>query len=68
MAAALLTVPPFRIVNVPVTHLAREGAPSTLRALRLLRFSLRGLGQLIAFRYRLARAAPRREVAAAAAG
>jgi dolichol-phosphate mannosyltransferase len=45
-----------RIVNVPVTHLAREGGTSTLRALRLIRFSLRGLGQLIAFRYRLARA------------
>jgi glycosyltransferase involved in cell wall biosynthesis len=45
-----------RIVDVPVTHLAREGGTSTLRALRLARFSLRGLGQLIAFRYRLGRA------------
>lgn len=45
-----------RIVNIPVTHLAREGGTSTLRTLRLVRFSLRGLGQLLAFRYRLARA------------
>jgi glycosyltransferase involved in cell wall biosynthesis len=44
-----------RVVNVPVTHLARERGTSTLKALRLIRFSLRGLGQLLAFRYRLAR-------------
>lgn len=44
-----------RIVDVPVTHLPREVGTSTLRALRLLRFSLRGLRQLVAFRYRLAR-------------
>jgi dolichol-phosphate mannosyltransferase len=44
-----------RMVSVPVTHLARERGTSTLRALRLVRFSLRGLGQLVAFRYRLAR-------------
>jgi dolichol-phosphate mannosyltransferase len=53
-----------RIVNVPVTHLAREGGTSTLRTLRLVRFSLRGLGQLVAFRYRLAGApAPARSPA-----
>jgi glycosyltransferase involved in cell wall biosynthesis len=40
----------WRIVEVPVTHLPREGGASTLRALRLLRFSLRGLFQLLAFR------------------
>ena len=45
-----------RIVSVPVTHLPREAGTSTLRTLRLVRFSLRGLGQLIAYRYRLARA------------
>ena len=45
-----------RIAFVPVTHLARERGTSTLKALRLVRFSMRGLGQLVAFRYRLARA------------
>jgi glycosyltransferase involved in cell wall biosynthesis len=44
------------IEYVPVTHLARKRGTSTLRALRLVRFSLRGLGQLLAFRYHLARA------------
>jgi dolichol-phosphate mannosyltransferase len=45
-----------RTVDVPVTHLPRQGGTSTLRALRLLRFSLRGLGQLVAFRFRVGRA------------
>jgi dolichol-phosphate mannosyltransferase len=45
----------WRVVEVPVTHLEREQGTSTLRYLRLLRFSLRGLGQLARFRYRLAR-------------
>ena len=45
-----------RIVSVAVTHLPRERGTSTLRTLRLVRFSLRGLGQLLAFRYRFARA------------
>jgi len=49
----------WRVVDVPVTHLARERGVSTLRKVRLLRFSLRGLSQLVAFRYRLARASPR---------
>jgi dolichol-phosphate mannosyltransferase len=54
----------WRIVNVSVTHLPRERGTSSLRAFRLVRFSLRGLGQLVAFRYRLARApAPRSLVA-----
>jgi hypothetical protein len=43
---------------VPVTHLARERGVSTLRKVRLLKFSLRGLAQLVAFRYRIARATP----------
>jgi len=46
----------WRLVEVPVTHLEREQGVSTLRKVRLLRFSLRGLGQLVAFRYRIARA------------
>jgi dolichol-phosphate mannosyltransferase len=48
----------WRVVDVPVTHLARERGVSTLRKVRLLKFSLRGLAQLVAFRYRIARAAP----------
>ena len=43
----------WRIVEVPVTHLPREGGTSTLRALRLLRFSLSGLFQLLAYRRRV---------------
>jgi glycosyltransferase involved in cell wall biosynthesis len=46
----------WRIVDVPVTHLPRERGVSSLRALRLVRFSLRGLRQLVGYRYRLARA------------
>jgi len=46
----------WRLLDVPVTHLARERGVSTLRKVRLLKFSLRGLAQLVAFRYRLARA------------
>jgi dolichol-phosphate mannosyltransferase len=49
----------WRVVDVPVHHRAREDGTSSLRALRLLRFSLRGLGQLIRFRVALART-PRR--------
>ncbi len=48
-----------RILEVPVTHLARKTGVVSLRAVRLLRFSGRGLAQLVGFRYRLARA-PRR--------
>jgi hypothetical protein len=46
----------WRIIEVPVTHLPRETGTVSLRALRLVRFSARGLGQLVALRYRLARA------------
>jgi hypothetical protein len=45
----------WRVLEIPVTHLAREGGTSTLRSLRLLRFSLRGLGQLLAYRRRVGR-------------
>jgi dolichol-phosphate mannosyltransferase len=43
-----------RVLEIPVSHLARTRGTSTLRALRLVQFSLRGLGQLIAFRRHLA--------------
>lgn len=49
----------WRVIEVSVTHLPRERGTSTLRKLRLVRFSLRGLGQLLAFRYQLARAPAR---------
>ena len=49
----------WRTIDVPVTHLARERGVSTLRKVRLVKFSLRGLAQLVAFRFRIARAAPR---------
>ena len=45
----------WRIVEVPVTHLPRETGSVSLRTLKLVRFSLRGLVQLVAFRVRLAR-------------
>ena len=48
----------FRIVETPVSHRRRERGRSSLRALRLLTFSLRGLGQLLRFRYVLLRARP----------
>lgn len=44
-----------RIVEVPVTHLARPHGSSTLRLWRLVRFSLAGLRQLVEFRMRLRR-------------
>ena len=47
-----------RIVEVPVTHLPRSGGTSTLRAWRLVSFSLRGLRQLLAFRRELRRSLP----------
>ena len=50
----------WRIVEVPVTHLPRETGTVSLRALKLVRFSARGLGQLVALRYRLARVPPSR--------
>jgi glycosyltransferase involved in cell wall biosynthesis len=53
----------WRVVEVPVTHLPRERGPSTLRSLRLVRFSLRGLVQLVRYRVRLRRTAARAPVA-----
>ena len=53
----------WRVVEVPVTHLPRERGASSLRQLRLVVFSLRGLAQLIAFRVVLARAGRRRSAA-----
>lgn len=52
------------IREVPVTHLPRAHGPSSLRALRLLSFSLAGLRELLAFHRRLERAATRVPVAA----
>lgn len=49
----------WRVAEVPVRHLPREHGTSTLRALRLVRFSLRGLRQLVSFRYALVRAGSR---------
>jgi glycosyltransferase involved in cell wall biosynthesis len=46
----------WRVVEVPVTHLRGTREVSTLRKWRLVKFSLRGLGELLAFRYKLARA------------
>lgn len=49
----------YNVVEVPVTHLPRTRGSSSLRSVRLLRFSLRGLGQLLRFRNALAHAPPR---------
>ena len=49
----------WRIVEVPVSHRARPHGTSTLRAVRLLRFSARGVGELARFRRALRRAGPR---------
>jgi len=49
----------WRVAEVPVTHLARAQGTSSLRAGRLVRFSARGLAELLRFRVELARA-PRR--------
>ena len=49
----------YRVVEEPVSHRPRTRGRSSLRSLRLLRFSLRGLVQLVMFRYSLRRA-PRR--------
>ena len=49
----------WRVMEVEVTHLPRAGGHSSLRAWRLIRFSARGLGQLVTFRLRLLRAANR---------
>jgi len=49
----------WRVVEVPVTHLPRRSGPGSLRPRRLVRFSLRGLGQLLRFRLALRRLPPR---------
>ena len=49
----------YRIVEQPVSHRPRTRGRSSLRTFRLLRFSLRGLVQLVRFRLSLRRA-PRR--------
>jgi uncharacterized protein (TIGR03663 family) len=49
----------WRVVEVPVSHRARPAGRSTLRTLRLLGFSARGLGQLLRFRLRLGTAVSR---------
>jgi dolichol-phosphate mannosyltransferase len=59
LIAAGAVVRGWRVVEVPVSHQARPAGRSTLRALRLLRFSARGLGQLLLFRLRLRAASPR---------
>jgi dolichol-phosphate mannosyltransferase len=49
----------WRVVEVPIAHRPRETGSSSLRGLRLARFSVRALVELVAFRLRLARAGPR---------
>jgi glycosyltransferase involved in cell wall biosynthesis len=41
----------WRVVQVPVRHLPRTRGSSSLRSLRLVMFSLRGLGELFAFQH-----------------
>ena len=45
----------WRLVEVPVTHLRGTREVSTLRKWRLVKFSLSGLRELLAYRYKLAR-------------
>jgi dolichol-phosphate mannosyltransferase len=49
----------WRIVEMPVSHLAGGSRPSALRSWRLIRFSVRGLFELLRFRLTLARAPAR---------
>lgn len=49
-----------RVIQVPVTHLPRTHAPSTLKLWKLVRFSARGLIQLLVFSFRLRTDANRR--------
>lgn len=46
----------WRVLEVPVTHLARTHGTSSLAAWRLVRFSLAGLLELLRFRFELIRA------------
>jgi dolichol-phosphate mannosyltransferase len=50
----------WRIAEVPVAHRPRARGASSLRRLRLVAFALRGLLDLLAFRYRLRHAPARR--------
>src|SRR5262249_50252490 len=54
----------WRVVEVPVAHLPRETGAASLRVLRLIGFSARGLAQLLRFRAALRRGAPRAVTAA----
>ena len=49
----------WNVVELPATHRPRVTGTGSLRALRLVRFSLRAFGQLLAFRARLRRFPPR---------
>jgi glycosyltransferase involved in cell wall biosynthesis len=49
----------WRIEQVPVRHLPRARGASSLRSLRLVSFSLRGLRELLAFHRRLKQRPPR---------
>jgi dolichol-phosphate mannosyltransferase len=45
----------FRVLEIEVPHRARQSGVGSLRTARLARFCLRGIVQLVAFRWRLAR-------------
>jgi glycosyltransferase involved in cell wall biosynthesis len=45
----------WRVAQIPVRHLPRAGGSSTLRSIRLVSFSLRGLRELLAFQQELKR-------------
>ena len=49
----------WRVAQVPVRHLPRAGGSSTLRSLRLVSFSIRGLRELLTFQRELKRRPPR---------
>lgn len=49
----------WRVVQVPISHKAREHAPSTVDLRALVRLSAGALREVVAFRRRLARRAPR---------
>jgi glycosyltransferase involved in cell wall biosynthesis len=52
------------ICEIPITHLPRMYGRSSLRAGRLVLFSVRGLVELLSFRYRLSRTPHRTRIAA----
>ena len=55
----------WRVLEIPVTHLARAHGTPSLASWRLVRFSLAGLLELLRFRYELARRPPADSVEAA---